>query len=734
MKLKKVLACILASGIAFSAWHAVSADVVIDESDIQYIENGDGTLSITGYTGNEAEFVIPEEINGKKVTGLRRDSFYNCTSITIPASITDISGQYYWQVSMQKLETIIVDENNQNFSSADGIIFNKDKTELMAYPRQKRDKEYMVPDSVKKIDRGALYRIDFLEKITISANVENIELADVDGALLPFALCMELAVIDVNVNNENYCSVDGVLFDKNMTKLIQYPQGKSDDSYSIPDGLETIPMGTFSGAKFSSLFIPKSVTEISPLALSSVGTLKEITVDDGNTVYSSADGVLYNKDKSTLIAYPCAKEDKVVTIPETVKRIEAFAFDKNANITSINISKNVSEIGERAFSYCYALAEIMVDESNTDLSSVENVLYNADQTRLIYYPLGKSGESFDIPETVNEIDNGAFESNDKLTSITIPEGVTKINETSFSWCRNLKSLYIPESVTEIHEYFWIGLSQDVVIYGIEGSYAEKCCIEKGFNFNGKAPSLLPADENDTSGVEIMVNEKSFDEGTILEVIKSETVEEDGKKTVSFDITPKNEATGEKVQPNGYVTVKIPVPDGWNAQNCRIYHEDENGVRTLINTWLVDGYIVFKTNHFSTYVLEEYENAEEPDPDDTTAPDDTPDITTDDYEEIEPAAPETSAPAETTVSVSEEETGSTSVNETTAPESYVTVSEEETGPAAPAETVSVNTSVPANATGSEAADKTDTNVNTGVIIAFVPAAMAAFGVIASKKRK
>lgn len=730
MKLKKVLACALAAGIALGALNAVSADVVVDESDIQYTDNGDGTLSITGYTGNEAEFVIPEEIDGKKITGLRLDSFYSCSSITIPASISDISGQYYWQVSMRQLKTINVDENNRYFSSADGVIFNKDKTELIAYPPQKQDKEYIVPDSVKKIDRGAICRISLLEKITISANVEDIELADYDGALMPFPGCTKLAVIDVNADNKNYCSVDGVLFDKNKTKIIQYPQGKSDDSYSVPDGVVTLSSGTFIGAKFSSIFIPKSVTDIKVFALGSINTLKEITVDEGNTVYSSAGGVLYNKDKSVLIIYPAAKEDKLFTVPETVKRIEAYAFDRGQNITAINISKNVSEIGERAFRYCYSLAEITVDESNIALSSVDNVLYNIDQTRLICYPLGKAGESFDIPDTVNDISNGAFESNRQLTSITIPEGVTKINETTFSWCQNLQSLYIPESVTEIHEVFWWGLNDDIVIYGIEGSYAEKSCIERGINFNGAAPSLLPSDENDTSGVEIMVNEKSFDEGTILEVVKHEVVEENGKKTVSFDITPKNGVTGEKVQPNGYVTVKIPVPEGWNAQKCSIYYEDENGVLTLIYTWIVDGYIVFKTNHFSTYVLEESENTDETDPAETATPGNTPDFTTVDNEETGSASPnettasETSAPDDTSITAGEEETAS---------ESFITADEEETGSAAPAETISSNTAAPANTTDSEAADKTE-NVNTGVIIAFVPAIMAALGVITSKKRK
>ena len=144
-----------------------------------------------------------------------------------------------------------------------------------------------------------------------------------------FEGCESLKAIEVDENNKNYCSIDGVLFSKNKKELVSYPNGKG-SSYIIPEGVKNIVAGAFANCKdltsvempsslkkifFSSfadcenlisLDIPEGVDDIDEAFEGCTG-LKAINVDENNSSYCSIDGVLFNKDKTELIAYPNAK-------------------------------------------------------------------------------------------------------------------------------------------------------------------------------------------------------------------------------------------------------------------------------------------------------------------------------------------------------------------------------------------------------------------------------------------
>ena len=146
-------------------------------------------------------------------------------------------------------------------------------------------------------------------------------------------------------------------------------------SVDIPNGVERLSDEMFMNcSQLSSIEISANVAEIGNEVFSGCGSLEEITVSPLNECYSSSDGVLYDKNATTLIVCPGAKTS--VEIPESVCCIGTYAFFGCWQLNEITLPKNVSTIEEMAFLGCFSLCEIKTAVDNEFLSSYDGALYN----------------------------------------------------------------------------------------------------------------------------------------------------------------------------------------------------------------------------------------------------------------------------------------------------------------------------------------------------------------------
>ena len=200
----------------------------------------------------------------------------------------------------------------------------------------------------------------------------------------------------------------------------------------VPAELEGKPVTSIDDRAFSycryltSITLPDSIVAIGDFAFASCDALNSIIVGEGNSHYSSIDGVLFNKAEIVLVQCPGGKAG-VYTIPGSVNTVAEQAFAYCDHLTGILIHSGIDTIGEYAFRDCQSLEAITVDVGNSKFGSVDGVLFNKILSTLIQCPGGKTG-AYTLPGSVAIIDDYAFYYCDRLTSITLPNGLNSIGD------------------------------------------------------------------------------------------------------------------------------------------------------------------------------------------------------------------------------------------------------------------------------------------------------------------
>lgn len=451
---------------------AIVASKTVGDEDDQWPSRNAQWPDVTAYSPYEGSIVLPDIIgktgssNSKhRVSGFDISLFFSIiTSLTIP--------QYCWFQSndvfaydTKYLKEILVSENNEWYTSVNGVLYSKNKTELIKYPSAADANKYIVPAGTKSLSRSAISYCDNLTEIVLQEGVESINYRTFAGCnnlkkiSIPVSLssfpvsrydcaieeCDSLTSITVASNNEKYDSRD------NCNAIIETATNTlifGCKSTTIPASVTSIGVGAFQYCRgLTSLTIPSSVTSIGDYAFSGCSGLTSVTVGWDTPLSINANvfkNVNYNNvtlyvPKGTKAAYEAADGWKDFgTIEEiggaTTDNIIEFA---DAAVKAICVSNwDTDHDGELSKQEAAAVKDLSGNfNENSEITSFDELQYFTGLT---------------------QIHGWAFQSCTKLTSVIIPDGVTTIGPSAFEACPTLTSLTMPHSLTTIGDFAFNG--------------------------------------------------------------------------------------------------------------------------------------------------------------------------------------------------------------------------------------------------------------------------------------
>ena len=412
----------------FVSYNGVGGTVTIPEG-VETIGRGafKKQASVTSVILPEGvKYILPEAFRGTRIT-----------SITLPASLVDFSGQAFDDCDY--LEAFYVAGSEGSFKAVDGVIFSADGTRLRRYPPAKNETSYTVSSDVTII---SAYAFSCCRKLTSVALPESVKIIDffafdesgLTSVTIPantyeiwpyaFGNCVSLKTVnltDVSVY------LAGAFDDSNSIATVNYEGTReqwesstwkttlerTDSEYTVNCAFEITDgvLTRYSGV-YSSVHIPEGVTEIGDRAF------------DGRTNVTS------------------------VSIPEGVKKIGAFAFF-GTKIASIRLPASLNYINVNAFNRCDALKGYYVSKYNGNFKSVDGVLFNSDCTKLLRFPQAEEKTVYTIPSTVTGLEDNAFSECGKIKQIIMPEGLETIDGATFMNCAGLTEININENVRTV---------------------------------------------------------------------------------------------------------------------------------------------------------------------------------------------------------------------------------------------------------------------------------------------
>jgi len=481
---------------------ALSEGYYFDESGTErtsgewnYVLSG-GEASIVGYGGTKKDVLVPDVIDGYHVSEIRARTFYgndyietlvisegvewisygfagfcnNLTSISFPSTLClmgTITDNWVLLEGLvdycRKIETIAVDEANPYMRVVDNVLYDKEMTKLIFYPRQNKASVFYVPEEIRFIRSAAFEDNPYLTEVYLPNTVKEI-------GKQAFEDC-------TNLKKAN-----------------------------IPHGCTDIGRNVFSGTSLLSIHIPASVQQLGNRALMA-NELAEITVDKENQYYYALDNVLFTYEGELIryapnktdefyeipvgihtiggCAFSGAKNLKEMVIPNGINEIESYAFEGCEELVEIVLPDSVRALDSGMFSYCFSLAKIVIPSSvvalGDNIFSYDTVIYGdngsvaqqwAEERGIAFHDRksawavsGTFGDK--ITWTLSEdgvlsiSGTGSMESTEAapwsmysmmIKEVIFQEGITSIPNYGFRYCLNLTEITLPKTITNVGAY------------------------------------------------------------------------------------------------------------------------------------------------------------------------------------------------------------------------------------------------------------------------------------------
>jgi uncharacterized repeat protein (TIGR02543 family) len=439
--------------------------------------------------------VVPASIEGLPVLQISASAFAgrdDITAITLPASLKSFTGNTNPFEYCKNLSAIYVDLAGTAFSSADGVLFNKDKTKLVSYPCAKTDENYTPPSSVKEIGAAAFGGQRFLKNFSAAGLTEianyafrnsAVETFSADGSPASFNIG-EFAFLDCVNLTAVETELSGTV--KGAYKVSRFAfSGCRNLSSVVLNGIKEFKEEIFSGCiSLTEITVPKTLTAVTGDAFGGAG-LVNIYADAASTNFEDVDGVLYklyNKDERTLVRCP-EKHINSVRVKEGTLSIESYAFKNVSLVTSVDMADaSVAAIGAEAFMNAASVYSL---EMGNKVKTIGN-----------YGFFGCAALSvLTVSPTLETVGEYAF-SNAGITYLDMGSGLKKSAATAFDGMKELLRIDFPNTVTDLGDRYG-GVDGELPIFVNCPKLTEINVAEGGTVYTS---SIDDEEHNETGGI------------------------------------------------------------------------------------------------------------------------------------------------------------------------------------------------------------------------------------------
>lgn len=479
---KNVIPIAVELGFSINPYEITDGGVLKSSSMNLYLVDNDGHLDLSEYEGKiktiEAGAFSKVEIESginplqsivlpKGITTIGDDAFsYNTslTSIKIPNTVTSIGKRAFQgctNLTSIEIPDTVTYIGDYCFSGCNRLQKIKLSKKIQTINQRLLQgcsslTEIEIPEGVKSIGYAAFSYCNKLTTITLPASLTSLSGAALNGL-------SRLTEVKVADGNNSFKFENGILLSKDGKTM--YMALLTLTEINVPNGVVSIVGDTLSGSSATKIILPDTVSSnLSGTVFNGMNKLSTIELSSTSKNLKLVDGNLYSYDGKrfikymgssknftvpegveTLVSRCITKSMTTLNLPSTLKVIEGWSLESMSGVNLLNIPASVTTMYTYSF---HANTKLRVAEGNATYKSIDDVLIlNKAGTKVIM--ASRNATTYNIPNTVTEIEKNAFYYCTKMISITIPDSVTTIGAGAFYSCSSLKEITIPQSVTSI---------------------------------------------------------------------------------------------------------------------------------------------------------------------------------------------------------------------------------------------------------------------------------------------